>query len=52
VGLAAGAIKPFEFSTAVLMTFITTLMAPVLLVPAFARGGAGTRQAAIGKRKE
>lgn len=51
VGLSAGAIESFEFSTAIIMTFITTLMAPILLVPAFARGGAGTRKPVSGKGK-
>lgn len=51
-GLAAGAIKSFEFSTALIMTFITTLLAPILLVPAFARGGDGRKKrAAPGKKK-
>lgn len=46
VGLTAGAIQTFEYGVAVLMTFITTLMTPVLLLPAFSRGGSGVRQLA------
>ena len=43
VGLAAGAISPEMFGVAVMMTFVTTLLPPILLVPLFQRGGEGTR---------
>ena len=31
------------FGVSILMTFVTTLLAPILLVPSFIRGGEGTR---------
>lgn len=44
VGLTAGVIGSDIFGVAIMMTMITTLMAPALLVPAF-RGGASGRRA-------
>jgi len=44
VGLASGAINIDIFGVSIMMTFITTLMAPILLVPIFQRGGDGKRK--------
>jgi hypothetical protein len=41
VGLSSGAIAADLFGVAVMMTIVTTLLAPPLLVPAFRRGGTG-----------
>ncbi len=43
IGLSRGLIGPDVFGVAILMTVVTTLMAPLILVPSFARGGAGKR---------
>jgi Kef-type K+ transport system membrane component KefB len=43
VGLASGAIDLDIFGVSIMMTFITTLMAPIILVPIFQRGGDGKR---------
>ncbi|RMF87173.1 MAG: cation:proton antiporter [Nitrospinota bacterium] len=45
VGLSASVINSAEFGVAIMMTLITTLIAPIVLVPAFQRGGEGTRRA-------
>ena len=42
-GLTSGAIKSDIFGVSVMMTIITTVLAPVLLVPAFTRRGTGWR---------
>jgi Kef-type K+ transport system membrane component KefB len=42
-GLASGAIDLDIFGVSIMMTFITTLMAPIILVPIFQRGGEGKR---------
>lgn len=44
-GLTGGAIKSDIFGVSVMMTIVTTVLAPVLLVPAFKRGGSGWRAA-------
>ncbi len=44
IGLSSGAIGRDIFGVAIFMTFVTTLMAPILLVPAFNRGGSGKRR--------
>ena len=44
-GLSSGIIGPDLFGVAVMMTLITTLLAPVILVPAFTVGGVGVRMA-------
>jgi Kef-type K+ transport system membrane component KefB len=41
IGLATGAVDQAVFAVVVFMTFATTILAPPLLVPAFARGGRG-----------
>ena len=43
IGLSRGLIGPDVFGVAILMTVVTTLMSPLILVPSFARGGAGKR---------
>ena len=43
VGLASGAITSDIFGVSIMMTFITTLLAPIILVPIFQRGGDGKR---------
>lgn len=43
VGLSAGVISRDIFGVSILMTFVTTLLAPILLVPSFIKGGEGTR---------
>ena len=45
VGLASGAISLDIFGVSIMMTFITTLMAPIILVPIFQKGGEGKRDA-------
>ncbi|MBI2320714.1 MAG: cation:proton antiporter [Chloroflexi bacterium] len=47
VGLTAGVIESDVFGVAIMMTVITTLLAPVLLVPAFRRGGSGRRKVEV-----
>jgi len=44
VGLAGGYIGSSLFGVAILMTLVTTIVAPLILVPAFARGGSGLRK--------
>jgi len=51
VGLAAGAIDSAMFGVAIMMTMVTTLLAPIILVPAFRKGGSGRRGIPI-KAKE
>ena len=43
IGLSRGIIEADVFGVAILMTVITTLIAPIILVPAFVKGGAGRR---------
>jgi len=43
IGLAAGVIDRQIFGVGVLMTVGTTVLAPILLVPAFKRKGSGLR---------
>jgi Kef-type K+ transport system membrane component KefB len=45
IGLSRGILTPDFFGVAILMTMVTTLLAPVLLVPAFEKGGDGRRDA-------
>jgi Kef-type K+ transport system membrane component KefB len=44
VGISQGVIGPDIFGVSVLMTFVTTVLATLGLVPAFSRGGSGLRQ--------
>jgi Kef-type K+ transport system membrane component KefB len=43
IGLSRGIIESDIFGVAILMTVITTLLAPIILVPAFKSGGSGRR---------
>ena len=43
IGLSRGIIGSDIFGVAIMMTVITTLVAPIILVPAFKNGGQGTR---------
>ena len=43
IGLSRGIIGSDIFGVAIMMTVITTLLAPIILVPAFKNGGQGTR---------
>jgi Kef-type K+ transport system membrane component KefB len=43
IGLASGAIDSELFGVVILMTIVTTIVAPLLLVPAFRGGGSGLR---------
>jgi Kef-type K+ transport system membrane component KefB len=45
IGLARGIVENELFGVAILMTVVTTLMAPPILVALFARGGDGRRRA-------
>lgn len=51
-GLGRGVIESDIFGVSIMMTFITTILAPLLLVPAFQRGGPGRRGAASEKARE
>ncbi len=44
VGIASGVIQSDIFGVSIMMTVVTTLLAPIILVPAFKRGGAGRRE--------
>lgn len=44
IGLASGAIDSELFGVVILMTIVTTIVAPILLVPAFKGGGSGLRR--------
>jgi Kef-type K+ transport system membrane component KefB len=46
IGLASGAIDSEIFGVVILMTIVTTIVAPVFLVPAFRDGGSGLRKPA------
>jgi Kef-type K+ transport system membrane component KefB len=47
VGLASGIIESDIFGVAIMMTLITTLMAPIILVPAFGKGGSGRKKSKL-----
>ena len=44
IGLSRGIIQNNVFGVSIMMTLLTTLLAPILLVPAFAKGGSGRRK--------
>lgn len=52
VGLGRGIIEADIFGVSIMMTFITTVLAPPLLVSAFRRGGPGNRAAAAVSRRD
>lgn len=45
IGLSKGVIQEDVFGVSIMMTLITTLLAPIMLIPAFARGGSGRKGA-------
>ena len=47
IGLTRGVIDEQLFGVAIMMTVITTLVAPVALVPLFRNGGSGRRNGAV-----
>ncbi|MCA9771115.1 MAG: cation:proton antiporter [Myxococcales bacterium] len=49
VGLSAGVVGQDVFGVAIMMTMVTTLIAPVILVPIFQRGGDGRRSIPAGE---
>jgi Kef-type K+ transport system membrane component KefB len=44
IGLSSGIVGEVVFGVSIMMTLITTIVAPILLVPAFANGGGGRRK--------
>ena len=44
IGLSRGIIGPDIFGVSIMMTILTTLMAPLILVPAFKNGASGRRR--------
>jgi Kef-type K+ transport system membrane component KefB len=52
VGLSRGVIEADVFGVSIMMTFITTVLAPALLVSVFRRGGPGTHAGARAQRSE
>lgn len=46
-GLTSGAIRSDIFGVSVMMTIVTTVLAPVLLVPSFRAGGSGWRRSEL-----
>ena len=52
VGLSRGVIGADIFGVSIMMTFITTVLAPIVLVPIFQKGGAGARRAAVAEYAE
>lgn len=44
IGLGSGVITRFEFGVVIVMTVVTTVLAPVFLVPAFKKPGSGLRK--------
>ena len=44
IGLSRGIIGPDIFGVSIMMTILTTLMAPLVLVPAFKNGASGRRR--------
>jgi hypothetical protein len=48
IGLSRQMVGEVVFGVSILMTLLTTVIAPVMLVPAFAKGGSGRRREAAG----
>jgi Kef-type K+ transport system membrane component KefB len=44
IGLSSGIVGEVVFGVSIMMTLITTILAPIFLVPAFAKGGSGRRK--------
>jgi Kef-type K+ transport system membrane component KefB len=51
IGLSSGIVGEVVFGVSIMMTLITTIVAPILLVPAFAKGGSGRRKPDTATRK-
>ncbi|MBI4219869.1 MAG: cation:proton antiporter, partial [Chloroflexi bacterium] len=51
IGLASGAVDTEIFGVVILMTVVTTIVAPLLLVPAFRGGASGLRKAPEPERR-
>jgi Kef-type K+ transport system membrane component KefB len=49
VGLSRGVIGPDLFGVSIFMTIVTTILAPIILVPLFDKGGSGRRDKAQGE---
>jgi Kef-type K+ transport system membrane component KefB len=52
IGLSQGIIGPIFFGVSIMMTVITTLVAPILLIPLFRQGGSGVRHAETSEEPE
>jgi Kef-type K+ transport system membrane component KefB len=44
IGLSSGIVGEVVFGVSIIMTLLTTIIAPILLAPAFAKGGGGRRR--------
>jgi hypothetical protein len=51
IGLSRQIVGEVVFGVSIMMTLVTTIVAPILLVPAFAKGGSGRRAGAADERK-
>jgi Kef-type K+ transport system membrane component KefB len=51
IGLSRQIVGEVVFGVSIMMTLITTIVAPILLVPAFAKGGSGRRAGGADERK-
>ena len=51
IGLSSGIVGEVVFGVSIMMTLVTTVVAPILLVPAFAKGGSGRRRPDPGAAK-
>jgi Kef-type K+ transport system membrane component KefB len=52
IGLSRQLVGEVVFGVSIMMTLVTTVVAPVLLVPAFARGGSGRRRGEQADRRQ
>lgn len=52
IGLSSGIVGEVVFGVSIMMTLVTTIIAPILLVPAFSKGGSGTRKRIDTKAKK
>jgi Kef-type K+ transport system membrane component KefB len=51
IGLSSGIVGEVVFGVSIMMTLITTIIAPILLVPAFAKGGGGRRKPEVAPKR-
>src|SRR5918994_2006152 len=51
IGLSSGIVGEVVFGVSIMMTLITTILAPILLVPAFATGGSGRRKPDVAPKR-